>query len=410
MALRTIGNYTLTERIGSGRFAAVFSANHDLLHVSVSIKIIVKANCSEKALRREINSLKGIDNRHIAELFEIMEDDEKVYIVTELAAHGSIKRILDMGQPFTENEARVKIGQLLSSLQYLHEKAKILHRDIKAENVLLNEKDDVLLVDFGFSRIFEGEEYNSSKMTLCGSPSYVAPEIFMKKEYNVEADIYSCGVLLYLMVTNKLPFFDMSMPKLFKKVLHEPLVIPDGISPELADLLQKMMEKDPADRITIEKIKEHPWFAGYNCFDSDDGRRARVNEDRILKSMMTLYNIKMEDVIHRQPFGKIDGIFRILRYQARKQNIHANIGRLDKSESNINFHQQLKLFNFVKPKVNAPTTALLIPPKKSYDCLLLKHPQANGVIPSDVNNKLSIRESRSVLPNLYKNNSQLFLQ
>jgi serine/threonine protein kinase len=159
----------------------------------------------------------------------------------------------------SEDQARRYFTQLLTVLEYLHSEQKVAHRDLKCENVLLDRYNNIRLIDFGLSNQFT--DLNPQLRTACGSPAYAAPEMIQGNTYTYTADIWSAGILLFALVAGYLPFDDDRASGVLQKVVHSEVGYPAFISPQLRDLLQKMICKDPEERITLDMIKAHPWFS-----------------------------------------------------------------------------------------------------------------------------------------------------
>jgi hypothetical protein len=161
--------------------------------------------------------------------------------------------------PLEEGRARRYFCQLISALHYLHNVRFIAHRDLKAENVLLDRNDNIRLIDFGLSRAFT--KGTPTLLTACGSPAYEAPEMIKGFSYTKAADMWSAGVLLYAIVAGRLPFDSENRQDLLQKIVTEEPRYPSIMSRCLIDLLKRLLVKDPNGRITIDRIQEHPWFS-----------------------------------------------------------------------------------------------------------------------------------------------------
>jgi serine/threonine protein kinase len=255
-----IGSYTLLYKLGSGSFANVFLGLHDLIHCSVAIKQIPKcrigSNRSLTLIHREQTILKALVHQYIIELFEVLEDEHNLYLVMELAEHGSLAARISPDNPLPEAECARLFRQIVIALGYLHHFFNIYHRDLKAENILLDREDNVKLVDFGLANVFQP----GMAQTYCGSPSYAAPEVLRKAPYSKSADLWSLGVLLYLMATGTLPFVDSSLPRLLHRILEEEVVFPMRMPGMLKDLIGRLLQKRPENRIEIVDILDHPWL------------------------------------------------------------------------------------------------------------------------------------------------------
>lgn len=257
--------YKLLEKVGTGAFASVWSAEHILTKTKVGIKIIVKASVEESDAKirfnREIALLKQLRHPFIAELFEHFDDEENFYIVMEYAPKGNLLDFVNTNGRIPENQARRYFSQLIQVLEYLHLEVKVAHRDLKAENIMLDENNNIRVIDFGLSNQFTAE--NSQLNTACGSPAYAAPEMIKGNKYTKAADIWSSGVLLYSMVAGQLPYDDDNIQRLLQKIVYTDVKYPGFFTPALIDLLKKMLTKAPDMRIDIPKIKEHYWFSQF---------------------------------------------------------------------------------------------------------------------------------------------------
>jgi serine/threonine protein kinase len=239
----------------------------------VAIKVILKSSLTDAASKtqfaREVNLLKSLTHPFIAELFEVFENTHYHFLVQEYAPKGNFLEYVNSTGRINEPAARRYFCQLVTVLEYLHNDLKICHRDIKAENLLLDQNMNIRVIDFGLSNQFTTK--NQNLQTACGSPAYAPPEMIKGQSYSKSADIWSSGVLLYAMCAGELPFDHPDIQKLLQKVVYTEPKYPNFFSPSLTDLLKKMMEKNPAKRIEVPKIKEHPWFsqAEYSALVAD---------------------------------------------------------------------------------------------------------------------------------------------
>jgi tRNA A-37 threonylcarbamoyl transferase component Bud32 len=258
-----LGPFVLEEKIGEGAFASVWRARHTVANRSVAIKLIEKSgvdSASERTrMQREIALLKRMRHPFIAEFFWVTEDTDYHYLVMELAPHGNLLSYINSRGRLSEELARRYFTELIAVLDYLHNQARVAHRDIKCENLLLDAHNNIRVIDFGLSNVFTAEQ--PSLQTACGSPAYVAPEIIQGKKYSQVADVWSCGVVLFAMCAGNLPFDDKEPQRLLGKIVFTEPEYPATFSPALVDLLGKMLCKDPGARITVDGVKNHPWFS-----------------------------------------------------------------------------------------------------------------------------------------------------
>uniref|UniRef100_A0A915KU61 non-specific serine/threonine protein kinase n=1 Tax=Romanomermis culicivorax TaxID=13658 RepID=A0A915KU61_ROMCU len=214
-----VGRYSLSRTIGKGNFAVVKLGKHDITKSKVAVKIIDKTSIDSENLRkvyREIQILKQLVHPHIIRLYQVMENDSKLFIITEYASGGEVFEYLRKNNRMSEREARKVFRQIVAAVAYCHT-LNIAHRDIKAENLLFSETLDIKLVDFGFSN-YAPEE--TLLQTWCGSPPYAAPELFLGEKYSGQkADVWSLGVVLYILVCGGFPFPSSSIERLRNAVL-----------------------------------------------------------------------------------------------------------------------------------------------------------------------------------------------
>ncbi|KFR16731.1 Serine/threonine-protein kinase SIK2, partial [Opisthocomus hoazin] len=226
----------------------------------VAIKIIDKSQLDAVNLEkiyREVQIMKMLDHPHIIKLYQVMETKSMLYLVTEFAKNGEIFDYLASHGRLSESEARRKFWQILSAVEYCHGR-KIVHRDLKAENLLLDNNMNIKIADFGFGNFYKSGE---PLTTWCGSPPYAAPEVFEGQQYEgPQLDIWSMGVVLYVLVCGALPFDGPTLPLLRQRVLEGRFRIPYFMSEECEHLIRRMLVLDPSKRLTIAQIKQHKWM------------------------------------------------------------------------------------------------------------------------------------------------------
>ncbi|NXF96716.1 SIK2 kinase, partial [Eubucco bourcierii] len=226
----------------------------------VAIKIIDKTRLDPSNLEkiyREVQIMKLLNHPHIIKLYQVMETKDMLYIVTEFAKNGEMFDHLTSNGHLSESEARKKFWQIISAVEYCHSH-HIVHRDLKTENLLLDANMNIKLADFGFGNFYKSGEPLS---TWCGSPPYAAPEVFEGKEYEgPHLDIWSLGVVLYVLVCGSLPFDGPNLPTLRQRVLEGRFRIPYFMSEDCETLIRRMLVVDPTKRITISQIKQHKWM------------------------------------------------------------------------------------------------------------------------------------------------------
>ncbi|XP_069964878.1 uncharacterized protein Sik3 isoform X2 [Bactrocera oleae] len=261
--LLRVGYYELEKTIGKGNFAVVKLASNIVTKSKVAIKIIDKTCLNREYLTktfREISILKSLRHPHITRLYEVMQSETMIYLVTEYASNGEIFDHLAENGPMKELEAARVFTQLVSAVQYCHSMG-VVHRDLKAENVLLDNDMNIKLADFGFSNRYEE---GSPLTTWCGSPPYAAPEVFQGLEYDgPKADIWSLGVVLYALVCGALPFNGDTLLELKGRVVTGKFRIPYFMSRDCEHLLRNMLVVEPDRRYTLKQIIKHRWLSDW---------------------------------------------------------------------------------------------------------------------------------------------------
>nr|XP_033773434.1 serine/threonine-protein kinase SIK3 isoform X1 [Geotrypetes seraphini] len=258
--LARIGYYEIERTIGKGNFAVVKLATHIVTKAKVAIKIIDKTQLDEENLKkifREVQIMKMLCHPHIIRLYQVMETERMIYLVTEYASGGEIFDHLVAHGRMAEKEARRKFKQIVAAVHFCHCR-NIVHRDLKAENLLLDANLNIKIADFGFSNLFTPGQLLK---TWCGSPPYAAPELFEGKEYDgPKVDIWSLGVVLYVLVCGALPFDGSTLQNLRARVLSGKFRIPFFMSTECEHLIRHMLVLDPSKRLSMDQICKHKWM------------------------------------------------------------------------------------------------------------------------------------------------------
>ncbi|XP_010553203.1 PREDICTED: CBL-interacting serine/threonine-protein kinase 22 [Tarenaya hassleriana] len=256
------GKYELGKLLGMGAFAKVYQAVDVRTGEGVAIKVVNKKRLKEGLtahVKREISVMRRLRHPQIVRLSEVLATKSKIYFVMELALGGELFSRVSSHR-FTENLSRKYFRQLISAVRYCHARG-VFHRDLKPENLLLDENRDLKVSDFGLSAMKEQIQSDGMLHTLCGTPAYVAPELLMKNGYDgAKADIWSCGVVLFLLNAGYLPFSDPNIMGLYRKIHKARYKVPDWTSPDLRRLLRRLLYPDPDRRISVDQILQDPWF------------------------------------------------------------------------------------------------------------------------------------------------------
>ncbi|XP_047246982.1 serine/threonine-protein kinase SIK3 homolog isoform X2 [Girardinichthys multiradiatus] len=255
-----VGHYEIERTIGKGNFAVVKLATHIITRAKVAIKIVDKTQLDDENLKkifREVQIMKLLKHPHIIRLYQVMETEKMIYLVTEYASGGEIFDHLVAHGRMAEKDARKKFKQIVAAVHFCHCR-NIVHRDLKAENLLLDHNLNIKIADFGFSNMFSRGQLLK---TWCGSPPYAAPELFEGKEYDgPKVDIWSLGVVLYVLVCGALPFDGSTLQNLRARVLSGKFRIPFFMSTDCEYLIRHMLVLEPSRRLSMEQICKNKWM------------------------------------------------------------------------------------------------------------------------------------------------------
>ncbi|KAM9717725.1 serine/threonine-protein kinase MARK2 isoform 5-T5 [Menidia menidia] len=337
-----IGTYRLLKTIGKGNFAKVKLARHVLTGKEVAVKIIDKTQLNSSSLQklfREVRIMKMLNHPNIVKLFEVIETEKTLYLVMEYASGGEVFDYLVAHGRMKEKEARAKFRQIVSAVQYCHQKC-IVHRDLKAENLLLDADMNIKIADFGFSNEFT---LGNKLDTFCGSPPYAAPELFQGKKYDgPEVDVWSLGVILYTLVSGSLPFDGQNLKELRERVLRGKYRIPFYMSTDCENLLKKFLILNPSKRGSLEQqIMRDRWMnVGYEEEelkpyiepqpDYKDPRRTDI------MLQMGYCQEEIQDSLVNQKYNEVMATYLLLDYRNSELEEGCIKPRLGSDVSNIN--------------------------------------------------------------------------
>lgn len=275
--------YEIGRLLGQGSFAKVYYGRNLKTSQSVAIKVIDKEKIFKCGLmdqvRREISVMKLVKHPNIVQLYEVMATKTKIYFVLEYVKGGELFNKVQRGR-LKEDVARKYFQQLNSAVDFCHSRG-VYHRDLKPENLLLDDNRNLKISDFGLSALAECKRQDGLLHTTCGTPAYVAPELICKKGYDgAKADIWACGVILYVLLAGYLPFQDKNLMDMYRKIYKAELKWPSWFSSEARRLLRRILDPNPGTRISFSEILENPWFKTG------------------LDSELINYSIQTEDVVH----------------------------------------------------------------------------------------------------------------
>ncbi|KAI8570386.1 hypothetical protein RHMOL_Rhmol01G0029800 [Rhododendron molle] len=275
------GKYELGRILGHGTFAKVYHARNLKTGKSVAMKVVGKEKVTKvgmtEQVKREISVMKMVEHPNIVELIEVMASKTKVYFAMEYLRGGELFSKIAKGR-LKEDAARSYFQQLISAVDFCHSRG-VYHRDLKPENLLLDEEGNLKVTDFGLSAFSDHLRQDGLLHTTCGTPAYVAPEVIGKRGYDgAKADIWSCGVILFVLLAGFLPFQDDNLVAMYKKIYRGDFKCPPWFSPESRRLITRLLDPNPSTRITASKIMESSWFK------RSIPKSITIREDEILKS------------------------------------------------------------------------------------------------------------------------------
>ncbi|KAJ5594040.1 uncharacterized protein N7459_000248 [Penicillium hispanicum] len=258
--MQRLDQYQTVKILGEGSFGKVKLAIHQPSGRQVALKIISRRKLLSRDMvgrvEREIQYLQLLRHPHIIKLYTVIATKTDIVMVLEYAERELFDYLVRKGKCH-DDEARKFFQQIICAVEYCH-RHKIVHRDLKPENLLIDSQKNVKIADFGLSNIMTDGNFLK---TSCGSPNYAAPEVISGKLYaGPEVDVWSCGVILYVLLVGRLPFDDDYIPALFKKIAAGNFHVPGYISPGAARLIRAMLQVHPVHRITIPEIRQDPWF------------------------------------------------------------------------------------------------------------------------------------------------------
>ncbi|KAK3436676.1 hypothetical protein EUGRSUZ_C01333 [Eucalyptus grandis] len=262
MVTRKVGKYQVGRTVGEGTFAKVKFAQNTENGECVAVKILAKSTILKHRMvdqiKREISIMKIVRHPYIVRLHEVLASPTKIYIILEFVSGGELyDKIVNQGR-LSENESRRFFQQLIDAVAHCHSKG-VYHRDLKPENLLLDSHGNLKVSDFGLSALpLQGD---GLLHTTCGTPNYLAPEVLGQRGYDgAAADIWSCGVILYVLMAGYLPFDETDLPTLYKKITAAEYVCPIWLSLGATSLIKRLLDPNPRNRIGIEGIRKHSWF------------------------------------------------------------------------------------------------------------------------------------------------------
>lgn len=262
--MKKVGKYEVGRTVGEGTFAKVKFAINTETGDCVALKVLAKdtvlRNRMVEQIKREVSIMKMIRHPNVVRLHEVLASQTKIYIFLEFVSGGELfDKIVHQGR-LNEEKSRRYFQQLIDAVDYCHSMG-ISHRDLKPENLLLDAKGNLKISDFGLSALPHQVREDGLLHTTCGTPNYVAPEVLNNKGYDgAVADIWSCGVILFVLMAGYLPFNEADLKTLYNKIQHASFSCPSWFSPGAKSLIVKILDPNTRTRIRLEGIRNHPWF------------------------------------------------------------------------------------------------------------------------------------------------------
>ena len=346
-----INNYIFEREIGEGNFGKVKLAKFKPTGEEFAIKVLNKKKIKKQmknVMLRENDIVTKLHHVNVVSVYKIIETEEDYFMVMEYCKLGELFDYIVKKKKLDEEEASVFFYQLINGVEYIHSQG-YAHRDLKPENLLLTEDKVLKIIDFGLSHEFSEDQFLKTK---CGSPSYAAPEIISMPNYNgFKIDIWCCGIILYAMLCGYLPFDEDSDDdennfKLFKNILECEPEMPNFLSNISKDLIFRILNPYPEDRISIKRIKKHPFYLKGKRLCKID---YSAYENEINKTRKSFYNI-------------INPNDKQINIENKNLNIDDNGDNINKTDVNVNFKSNDKnsieeiAKNNYKFTINSPST------------------------------------------------------
>ncbi|XP_010920246.1 CBL-interacting protein kinase 5 [Elaeis guineensis] len=343
--------YEIGRLLGQGTFAKVYKARNILTGETVAVKIIDK----EKVLRtgmidqikREIAVMRLVRHPNIVHLHEVMATKSKIFFAMELVRGGELFAKVAKGR-LGEDMARKYFHQLVGAVDFCHSRG-VYHRDLKPENLLLDDNGNLKVSDFGLSAIRGSRRHDGLLHTTCGTPAYVAPEVIHRKGYDgAKADIWSCGVILFVLMAGYLPFNDPNLIIMYGKISRGEFRCPTWFPSDVRKLLSRLLDPNPNTRIAMSKLMENSWFRkGFkpvrpmlqlrgspyptsdvdvhgcmhgSAFTSDDEEKDEAEEKKkLVMSPLRPCSLNAFDIISRSQGFDLSGLFeeKVVKAEAR---------------------------------------------------------------------------------------------
>lgn len=258
----SLDDFEIGRPLGTGKFGRVYLAREKKSKFIVGLKVLNKSQLQkasiEHQLRREIEIQSQLRHPNIIRMYGYFYDNSRIYLILEYAARGELFKILRDAGRFDEETAAKYIVQMSDAINYCHSK-HVIHRDIKPENIMVGLNGELKIADFGWSV----HAPSSRRTTLCGTLDYLPPEMIEGKDHDASVDIWSLGILLYEFLVGAPPFEENSQRATCRRIRDVDVRFPTFVSPLARDLIKRFLQHDPAQRIALADVKNHPWIMQY---------------------------------------------------------------------------------------------------------------------------------------------------
>ena len=352
---KKIGNYIIGETIGEGAFAKVKLGRHIPTEEKVAIKILSKERIDINKIKKEIKILQRLKHVNIIQIYEIIETKKHLYIIMEYCSGQDLFSLIRSKHHLTEIESCKYFQQIINGVEYIH-LSNITHRDLKPENILLDDNNKrIVITDFGLSIL--SEKYNNELTTPCGTLSYAPPEILLGNKYNgIYSDIWSCGIILYVMLVGNLPCEEKERNLIYQNIITHNYYYPENLSSDAIDLLEHLLKIKPEERYSFDEIKAHPWF-NLNKVKLNLGLLSLVHkipiDSRILEKAQNLgYDKqKVEESVIKSKYNSYSAVYYLILKKFKREGIDSVSDLF--SQEYINYLKNYKNWNDLW-KINDP--------------------------------------------------------
>ncbi|XP_048201570.1 sperm motility kinase 2B-like [Perognathus longimembris pacificus] len=323
-----IEQYQLKELIGHGTYGQVKLARHRLTDVEVAVKILRKAESSSRQIENEVGILKTVRHKHIIRLYQVIDKGKCVYLVMELATRGNLLGWIRKSRRLYEDEGRRIFKQIVSAVHYLHQN-RIAHRDLKPNNILMDDKGNAKVSDFGLSTWFTPGQLHT---TVCGAVLFRSPEMFLQERYDAcKVDIWSLGILLYFIITGRFPFEGRDAIQVRSLVRKAKYIVPYHLSAKGQNVIIQLLNVDPNQRPNTEQIMEHPWLKQVEeCSLCPDEPLPNKLDPLILKIMCVMgYHLhEIQRSIRNRTFNEAMGTYLLIKESIKQTASSVEVKRV----------------------------------------------------------------------------------